>query len=100
MKCFWVNEQGTAKDSALERIRAKQKLKLLQQEIDKWGDGVDVPEQAPQKDLESQQLSAIADGVSGPFEETLSAEFSKMEISLKDRLGRAHQYETWDMQFL
>jgi hypothetical protein len=90
MNCFWVNEKGTVKDAALERIRAKQKLKLLQQQIDKWGDGIDVPEQAPQKDLESQQRLV----------ETPSAEFSRMEISLKDRLNRAQKYEAGDMQFL
>jgi serine/threonine protein kinase len=100
MNCFWVNEQGTAKDSALERIRAKQKLKLLQQEIDQWGGGVIAPEQAPQKDLESQQLSAVAEGASRHFNEAPSAEFKKMEISLKDRLGRGQKCETWDMQFL
>jgi hypothetical protein len=48
MNCFWVNEKGTVKDAALERIRAKQKLKLLQQQIDQRGDRNDAPEQAPQ----------------------------------------------------
>ncbi len=92
MNCFWVNEKGTVKDAALERIRAKQKLKLLQQQIDQWGDGNDAPEQAPQRDVESQQRLQVV--------ETPSAEFSKMEISLKDRLNRAQKYEAGNMQFL
>ena len=100
MNCFWVNEKGSAKDSALERIRAKQKLKLLQQEIDQWGGGTGAPEQAPQVDLESQQVPGAAEGISGGFEETPSVEFNKMEINLKDRLGRAQKYETRPMKFL
>jgi hypothetical protein len=100
MNCFWVNEKGTVKDSALERIRAKQKLKLLQQEIDQWGDRKNNPEQTTFQHPRSQQSSAVAGGVSEAFDETPSVEFNKMEISLKDRLGRAQKYEPSSICFL
>jgi serine/threonine protein kinase len=100
MNCFWVNEQGTAKDAALERIRAKQKLKLLQQEIDQWGDRNDYPEQALIQGPKSQQTSVGAGNASTFLEETPSQEFTKMEINLKDRLGRAQKYELGPMSFL
>ena len=100
LRCFWVNEKGSAKDSALERIRAKQKLKLLQHEIDQWGCGTDAPEQAPQEDVESQKISQAEKGYSGRFEGTPSVDFNKMKINLKDRLGRAQKHGEKNMQFL
>lgn len=94
MNCFWVNEKGTAKDSALERIRANQKLKLLQQEIDQWRGETPV-----QAEAMKQELGVEQDGPSGRIEEPPSEEFDTMENSLKDRLRRAKKYGLRPMKF-
>jgi class 3 adenylate cyclase len=111
MKCFWVNEQGRPANAALERVKAKQKLKLLRQNYESWRDtstkSEPLPEQ-PQRPESSRSRMPFSNnsGTLSMLEEVsealtvnnsgeelsivdeTSGEFLDLEGNLKDRLSR------------
>lgn len=111
MNCFWVNEEGKQANAALERVKAKQKLKLLRQSIGSWRESSTEDEpiaEQPQQPKSSRRNACGDNGrklsrleeVSEPLNvdfnggddlsivHETSGEFIDLEGNLKQRLGR------------